>query len=354
MFSSVIHGLRVHGVDIGFQILRHPHFSSTETESLRHFATEHLAIHPDRISIFPQIPTDHIHLLVCADVYARFSPQARQTCIVFHGPALQRRFFRRFPFRKTLYQFDKAIVSGPYDLHLIDKYRSKHRKGFEAVVGGFPFLDALKTPALSKVEYYQKLGLDLNKPTVLIGPHWHGLRLAQNHGASYLVDLAGALRNTNVNLLAKLHACSYNTFMAGGVEWQEESRLIASHGFMHVDSDLDDRNAMAYSDILITDMSSRSFTFMLLEKPVIQYFPVSRSWDQWDSPRLERIKQGSLVAGTVADIPKLVLQAQQQEYLQRTQPQEIAAECIAHFGHATDVVVDLLLEWTRDTSGSAA
>jgi len=350
-FYAVAHELRVRGVNIGFQILHHPHFPRAESRALRRYVIEQLAIHPGRITTYPKIPTDRIDLLVCADVYARFPRQTCQTCIIFHGPALQRRNFKRLPFRKTLYQFDKAIVSGSYDLRLIEKYRGRHRKGFEAVVGGFPFIDALATPALSKMVYYQKLGLDLDKPTILIGPNWGGLRLAQNRGTFYLEEVLKALGNIHANLLLKLHSCSYNTFMAGGVDWAGKIKRLVSQGLVRVDPDLDDKNSMAHSDILITDMSSRAFIFMLLEKPVIQYFPVSGSWDQWEGPRQELIKKGALVAKTAADIPKLLLQAQRGGF-HRPHARKIADDCIARFGHATDFVADRLLKWSQDTSES--
>jgi len=351
VFSSVVHGLRERGADIGFQILHHPHFPHTEAEALRHYAREQLGIHPECIRIYPQIPANRIDLLVCADVYARFPRHTRQTCIMFHGPVLQRRNFKRFPFRKTLYQFNKAITCGRYDLRLIEKSRDNHREGFEAVVGGFPFIDPLTTPTMSKMEYYQKLGLDLDKPTILIGPNWSGLRLARNRGASYLEEVVAAMDNIRVNLLVKLHACSFNTRMSGGVDWQYKIKRMASQGMLHVDPDLDDRHSLAHTDILITDLSSRAFIFMLLGKPVIQYFPVSGPWDQWECSRQELFKQGSLVAKTAADIPELVLQAQQAGF-HRPHADKIAADCIARFGHATDGVVDRLMGWAQDSSAS--
>ncbi|KPA09738.1 secreted protein containing Radical SAM domain protein, partial [Candidatus Magnetomorum sp. HK-1] len=307
-FSSIIHTLRSHDVNMGFQILYHPQFSHTEIESLRRFATDHLGIEPGSITVYPNIPTHSIDLLVCADVYARFPRQTNQTCIIFHGPLLQRRNFKYFPFRKNLYQFDKAIVTGSYDLRLIQKYRAKYRKNFEAVVGGFPYLDTLTiTPVLSKMAYYQKLGLDLNLPTIFIGPNWRGLRLFQNQGLSYIKELIHTFRNIEANILIKLHACSYNPHMAGGLDWRESLKDLASQGNIHVDSDPDDKSALMHSEILITDISSRAFIFMLLGKPVIQYFPVSKTWDHWEQSRLAYIKQGSLVAKTTAEIPKLFL-----------------------------------------------
>jgi len=350
-FSPIIHTLRSHDVNLGFQILYHPQFSHAEIDSLRRYATDHLSFKPDSITVYPNIPTHSIDLLVCADVFARFPQQTHQKCIIFHGPVLQRRNFKYFPFRKTLYQFDKLIVSGPYDLRLINKYRPKHRINFEAVLGGFPFLDALTTsPALSKMAYYQKFGLDMNLSTILIGPNWRGLRLFQNQGLSYIKELIYTFRNIDANILIKLHACSYTPLMAGGVDWQERLKYLASQSNVHVDSDPDDKSALMHSDILITDISSRAFIFMLLGKPVIQYFPFSKTWDHWEHSRLRYIKQGSLVAKTTADIPKLFLKTQKQNF-HRPEAHKIASDCIAYFGNATDIVVNLFLKWVYNTSG---
>ena len=346
-FTSIIHELHHRGVDMGLQIVRHPHFSPDETRALRRFAEEELSIPPGRILTYPESPSRRIDVLVCADVYARFPRNTRRTCRIFHGPMLLQRNFKRFPFRKTVYQFDKAIVSGAYDLRLMEQQNRGRHNGFEAVVGGFPFLDILTAPTVSKEEYYRKLGLDPNKPTILIGPNWEGLKLARNHGASYFEEIVNAVTSNKLNLLAKLHTCSYNPLMSGGVDWRDKLNSMASRGLLRVDPDPDDRQALLYCDILITDKSSRAFIFMLRGKPVIQYFPAEGPWDRWEELRLEQIRNGSLVAKRAADIPRLIGRVMRGEYHQLS-AERVASDCIKHFGQATTVVSNLLLKWLHD------
>lgn len=348
-FESIVHELHARGADVSFQSLDHPHFPHGETEALQRFARERLRISPTRITLYPRISELPVDLLVCADIYARFPRQAYQTCIIFHGPMLQRRNFKKRFFRKTLYDFDKVLTNGEYDLRLIEKYCSSRQKGFEAEVAGCPFLDTLIAPTRPRATYLRQLGLDPDKPTVLLGPTWQGLAMAGIRGNSYLEHVLGVLRGVEVNILVKLHVCSFNPIMAGGIDWREKLKRLEPQELLCVDQDIDDRLALSHADILITDMSSRAFSFMMLDKPVIQYFPFSGTIDQWEQPRQDMFKRVCMVAETAGDIPGLVLQVGKPSFHQ-PQANKIATDCIARFGNATGYVAGRMLKWAQEAS----
>ena len=346
-FEAIIQRLRERDVTIFFQILDHPHFKISERNALRNFVQERLGIPADQIFEYPDNPGIPIDLLVCADVYARFSSNIRRTCIIFHGPTLPLRNFKYRPFRKTLYDFHKVIPNGEYDFRLINKYGGKKMDDFEAVVGGCPFLDLVATPSRSRTSHFQRLGLDPDKKTVLVAPSWSGLTLCKSAGASYIEDIVKVLQPLPLNLIVKPHVCSFNAIMAGGVDWHTILMQLESRGLVRVDREIDDRPSLCHADILITDTSSRAFSFMMLGKPVILYYPVAKPIPEWEKPRQELLERGSMVAETLDDIPKYAEQACRNQY-QNPEALEIAADCLAHVGHSTDFVSDRLVQWARE------
>ena len=346
-FEAIIRKLRERGVTVYFQVLDHPHFKAGEKTALRNFARERLEIPPEMIFAHPDTPAMPIDLLVCADVYARFSSNVRRTCIIFHGPTLPIRNFKYRPFRKTLYDFDRVVPNGEYDLRLIKQYRSKKMEDFEAVAGGCPFLDSIAAPTRSRAEHLQRLGLDPEKKTVLIAPSWSGLIKCKSSGVSYFEDVVKVLQPLNLNLLVKPHVCSFNAIMAGGVDWNAILTQLESSGLARVDRDIDDRPSLSHADLLITDTSSRAFSFMMQNKPVITYYPASRPLPELERTRQVFLNRGSMVAETPDDIPRYVELALSSQY-QNPAALEIAAECLAHSGHSADYVSQLLAQWAEE------
>jgi len=346
-FEDVIRKLREKGAHISFQVLDHPHYCGSEKKALRNFAAERLGIPSGRIYNYPGSPQHSVDLLVCADVYARFPQNVRQTCLMFHGPVLERRNFAPHVFRKTLYDFNKVIANGEYDLRLIEKHRDKDRNGFHVVVGGCPFLDKLANPAASRKVYFQRLGLDPDRPTVLLAPNWSWLVQCSTAGMGYMEDIISALSDLRINLIVKLHACSYNPIMARGVNWRYKLEDLKSKGAIHVDMNVDDRDALVHSDILVTDSSSRAFNFMMLKKPIIQFHPITKPLDEFEIAREDMLRRGALVAETPGQIPNLIWQILKNGW-RLQDAQKIASDCIAHFGSATNFVAEQMITWAGD------
>ena len=346
-FEAIIQRLRERGLTLFFQILDHPHFRNRERTALRNFARERLGIPADHIFQHPDTPGTPIDLLVCADVYARFSHNVRRTCIIFHGPTLPERNFKSRPLRKTLYDFHKVIPNGEYDLRLIKQYRDKNLHDFEAVVGGCPFLDSIAAPSRSRTTHLQRLGLDPGKKTVLIAPSWSGLIKCESGGASYIEDVVKVLQPLQLNLLVKPHVCSFNAVMSGGVDWHTILMHLESQGLVRVDRDIDDRTSLSHADILITDTSSRALSFMMLGKPLIIYYPVSKPLSGLEKHRQEMLERGSMAAESLDDIRGYVEQSFEAQY-QNPEAFEIAADCLAHVGNSADFISDRLVLWTDE------
>ena len=111
--------------------------------------------------------------------------------------------------------------------------------------------------------------------------------------------------------------------------------------FIAIDYNLDDIPALAFSDILITDFSSRAFNFMMLNKPVILIFqaPFTKPVDV-DKARL--MQRGSLVADHLDDLKQLIERAIDNPDLLSVDRQRVASECFVNFSRSAEAIVALI------------
>jgi CDP-glycerol glycerophosphotransferase (TagB/SpsB family) len=75
---------------------------------------------------------------------------------------------------------------------------------------------------------------------------------------------------------------------------------------IRVDDDVDDISALRHADLLITDISSRAFNFMLLDKPVVAFCPDEVFVDRLDRERVEPIRQGAHLARSAGEVEVVV------------------------------------------------
>ena len=335
--------------EITFQILNHPHFSPKTGSELRKYAHQVLRLPKERIKPVWQTFWEPFDLVVCSDVFSCLPPRASRSCLLLHGPGLTARVFTRSLLRKTLADFSQILVSGSYDERLVKEWKRPPLTKSRVYDAGFPFLDRLREGTLDRAGYSKKLHLDASKRTMLISPSWRGLTLTAENGATYVGDIVAALQGLDCNILVKPHACSLNPILARGVDWDRRLNGLSSEGLIRLDMDPDDRPALEYADVLITDISSRAFVFMLLGKPVIQYFPGQPPQDELELKRLRLLREGSFVVSSLQEIPRL-LEAIIAGRKRKPRAAEVAALCFSHFGSSTHYVVRLLEEWFEGRS----
>lgn len=238
--------------------------------------------------------------------------------------------------------FDVIFVNGNYDYHLVKNiFIDRNDIRSKLFSPGFPFLDRLEYLPVTKDIYFKKLFLDPNKTTVLFAPHWSGLSLIREEKDNYFYNVISVLNEMNANVVIKLHACSFNKAMSGGIDWHSKLEELARNVNVRVDYDIDDLPALKYSDILISDISSRILNFMLLGKPIIIYFPINIAWDELNLKIIEMMHHGSFIARTPDDLRKILKQLDMRKYFNHRGIQ-IAKEFFSNYGRATEEVVRLM------------
>ena len=158
-------------VQVKFIILIHPHFPLRAALELKEFAQSKLHLPAETIKFHWQTLWERFDLLICSDVHAKFPIRKTKTCLLTHGPGLQRRFFDKHAFRKPVADFDLILVSGNYDYKLVRGFAPPETASSRVYAVGIPILDMLKHACTFTEPYFRRICLDPVKQTVLFAPH---------------------------------------------------------------------------------------------------------------------------------------------------------------------------------------
>ena len=305
-YEPIITQLRSEAPELHLQcmIVLHPHVPFGEVRELRKYVREELKFPDADVFFYWQRMWGAFDLLVCGDIFAPFPIRRPRTILLPHGTGLMPRMFEPHPLRKSMADFDRVLLAGPYDVEAVRQHPRAKNILPRVVSVGFPFLDRLRKPRITRDQYFSDLGLDPALPTVLFAPHWTALKSAG--AVRHVEEIVDALKTLDANLIVKLHACSFYPAMARGVVWGPRLEKLAQDRRVHVDYGLDDLPALGYSDILMTDFSSRAFVFMTLEKPVVLCSPAGADPLEETGERMDLMRSASFVASSTAQVGEIV------------------------------------------------
>jgi hypothetical protein len=343
-FVPIINRLREHvpEFEIHFLILPHPHFSFRSLWALRTFARESFNLPSSNVRFFWQVLWQKYDLLVCTDVYARFPLRRTKRVLLKHGAGVASRILKRHPWRKTIFDFDLVLVNGEADLDLLRRFCPGDFIDKKVIAAGLPYLDRLYAHVESHDVYLRRLGLEADEPVVLVAPSWRGLEAIEARQPGYFDTLIAALEKLNVQILIKMHACSFNKVMVRGEDWVKRMRCYAQRR-IGIDYEVDDIPALQHAHVLITDISSRAFNFMLLDKPVVVVCPDDVFAEPLDRERIELMRQGAYLARSVAEVKTILAHWRHGHDEGSSARERLAQYCFANPGRATEVVVAHLL-----------
>lgn len=329
-------------LDIHFIVLPHPHFSFSSLRALCTFARDRLKVPSRNVRFFWQVLWQKYDLLVCTDVYARFPLRHTKKVLLKHGVGVTSRMLTRHPLRKTIFDFDLVLVSGEADCDLLRRFCAVGFALEKVIAVGLPYLDRLQTCPETRDAYLRRMSLEPYKSVVLVAPSWRGLQVIQALEPDYFDDLITVLRELDLQVIIKMHACSFNEAMVQGEDWAAKLRRYAQPG-VGIDYDVDDVPALLHADILITDISSRAFNFMLLDKPVITVFPDDLFVDQFDRERIQLMRRGSFHARSPTEVKSVIAHRLSRGDPLHPERRRLLQRCFANPGRATEVVVEHLL-----------
>jgi hypothetical protein len=176
----------------------------------------------------------------------------------------------------------------------------------QAVLVGYPKLDALVNGAFAPAEVRRSLGLDPSRTTVLFGPTWSSASALHVAGEAIIGQLLAA----GFNVIVKLHDRSLQTSprFTDGIDWRERLSRFAATDTFALATGADCSPYLSAADAMVTDHSSLGFEYLTLDRPLFVF-------DAPDLARVARINPEKIAllrsAATVVHTPAELVAAVQ-------------------------------------------
>ena len=212
----------------------------------------------DRERIIPieQARCEDFDVAVCAHLSDTLLPRsAGRTVQVFHGVS-----FRNLSVREKAQRYDLLCLPGRYHAERYIEAGLVREDGAGCLITGFPKTDALLNGGPDRAEVLAGLGLDPERPTLLLAP------TGEKHNALEVMgeDVTRAITGDGRwNLLVKPHDHPKNDidwFAALAPYESDRMRLVR------------DKDVVPYlraADLLMTDASSVAVEYTLLDRPIV-------------------------------------------------------------------------------------
>lgn len=166
--------------------------------------------------------------------------------------------------------FNVLFLSGPNLREYFERHFLPAHPGAGAiklVEVGYPKSDALVLRQYDATKIKSALSIEKGVPVVLYAPTYDASLVTMG---TKIID---TLASMDVMVLVKLHPASVRhpaNFLACGVDWKGEmERCRRDHPNVIPIYDFDSNPYLEISDVLVTDVSSVAYEFMLLDKPVV-------------------------------------------------------------------------------------
>ena len=197
----------------------------------------------------------------------------------------------------TLNEFDAYFMISPLSNMFIEEMLKSNPKfvidNVEFFNIGYPKSDDLINGTYSREVTLKRLGLDVNKKTILYAPAFNEHASLRTHGLEIIKKLASLKQ---YNIICKLPMnCFGNTdvdFYTGGVDWFNEIGKIINDNRDNLCNynDYQADEVLECSDIMISCVASIPWEFMAIDKPVVffdspDFFKNFRYCKQFNSPQ---------------------------------------------------------------------
>jgi CDP-glycerol glycerophosphotransferase (TagB/SpsB family)/ubiquinone/menaquinone biosynthesis C-methylase UbiE len=279
--------------------------------------------------------------------------------ILFHGQPSKGLTFTT----EIVNSFDALFLYGP--LHrqafyqFAEDFPSNPPVNIDLFEIGYPKSDALLNGSYAECETINILGLNPTRKTILYAPAFNEGASLREYGLEIIELLAS---QTDYNIIVKLPidcwAPTNNFYATGGINWFDKIRELESqYPTLCIYSDYQVDPLLACSDVLITCISSVSFEFLALNRPVIfidtpkyfsgylrQFFP-DRDTVSWaNRTTVNGGKEFGLVISDIRDLPQAIhtVLSNPQEYPH--QQERLKSYLLYNSGRGADVAVSKIEE----------
>lgn len=195
-------------------------------------------------------------MVFCAHVSGYFPKRDRARIQLFHGVS-----FRNMAVRRDVLAYDHLFIVGPYMQRLFTSNQLVRAGDPRLIPIGFPKLDGLVDGTLDRRRVFGRLGLSGRRPVVLYAPTGQPDNSLEFMGEAVIERLR---RTRKYDVLVKLHDHPRDR----STDWPARLRpLLDVH--TRIVRDYDVVPSLFVSDVLVTDASSVSNEYSLLDRPVV-------------------------------------------------------------------------------------
>ncbi|MEK9138289.1 MAG: CDP-glycerol glycerophosphotransferase family protein, partial [Bacteroidota bacterium] len=210
----------------------------------------------ERVLTLEQMRRESFDMVICSFVSGVF-PRSDQVRIhLFHGIS-----FRNMAVRRDILIYDYMFNVGPYQMRLFQENQLMRKGDPRMVPIGFPKLDCMVNGSLSRRDILRRIGLSGRRPIVLYAPTGQRNNSLEIMGEEVIRRLQ---ETGKYDLLIKPHDHPRDKL----IDWPKQLRQF-ENVHTKVVADLDIVPYLFISDLLITDASSVSSEYSLLDRPMV-------------------------------------------------------------------------------------
>ena len=265
-----------------------------------------------------------------------------------------RRWIKFFHGVAGKYDLDDPAKLGAAALHAFDRLafvnEDRMRRYLEsgiirpdqAVLVGFPRLDAVVNGAWTPASVRQSLGLSPTIDTILYAPTFSTANSLHLAGEAIVAALLASGRN----VVVKLHdrsATPHSKYTAG-IDWPARLSAFESNPRFALARSADIGPLLSAANVLVTDHSTVGFEFALLDRPIVVYdAPDLQAVARIDAAKWAQLRSMADVVNSPEALAHAVDAALAAPALKR-EARRAAHALFANAGHATEVALDVVYE----------
>ncbi len=211
---------------------------------------------PGQIVELDRMRKQTFDLVFCAHVSGYFPKDEQERIQLFHGVS-----FRNMAVRRDVLVYDRLFLTGPYMRRLFTDQQMLRDRDPRLVNIGFPKLDKLLDGTLDRAAILKHVGFSGRRPVILYAPTGQKDNSLEHTGEAVLERLRATGK---YDILIKLHDHPRDR----GIDWPTRLKpLLDEH--TRLASGLDVVPYMFVADLLLTDASSVSNEYALLDRPMV-------------------------------------------------------------------------------------
>ena len=277
-------------------------------------------------------------MVFCSFVSGVFPRKDRARVHLFHGIS-----FRNMAVRRDILIYDYLLNVGPYQMKVFEDEQLLRKGDPRMVPIGFPKTDPLVDGSLDRGRLLRRAGFSGRRPVVLYAPTGQKDNSLELMGPEVVKRLRATGR---YDLLIKLHDHPRNKDIDWGVRLRP---YLDAHTKIVKDYDIIPQLYLA--DLLLTDASSASSEYMLLDRPLV-FIDVPQMLGFLKQKGLaldaDRGREGGVTVRWPDEVVASVAWCLKNPRHGSAARKKLAAELFFNPGRATDKAEEWVLRWLNE------